>query len=456
MAISGFRVCLASWWMIAGLAGAGCDSLLGKEPNPDYCPSPPCALEGGCGANTDCTSPGAGVCDVTGTKQCVQCTATDHTACTGNAPVCGVDNACRACATHAECDSNACSFATGSCAAETDVAYVSSTGTDNSTCDKSTPCVSMAAALMTARHYVKIHGTIDGAVVVDKGRTVTFLADPGAMLTRGNGGDVLTVRDTGTSLTIYDLAISGAPASSVGLSLAGGVPALSLIRVTVSNNAGGGIASAGSLTIDHSMITNNGSKNGSSRPGISITGGSLSLAQSLVSGNQAGGVQVGDPTAKFAIVSNKFVGNGSGDPMGSLTGAVNIEANFDSANLLEFNTFYKNLSTDGIGAAIRCDPATFTARANIMFNNGATSSPNQTSGTCAHVYSITNPGTVPTGTGNQASDPLFVNAPGDNLHLQAGSPAIGAANALAPLTGLSTRDFDDHPRTSPVNLGAYQ
>jgi hypothetical protein len=449
MTRSGIRVCLASWWVIVGLAGAGCDSLLGKEPNPGYCPSPPCAPDGGCDSNADCTSPGAGVCDVMGTKQCVQCTATNHAACTGNAPFCGMDNACRACATHAECDSNACSFATGSCAPETDVAYVSSTGTDNSTCDKSTPCAGITAALMTARHYVKIHGTIDGAVVVDKGRTVTFLADPGAMLTRGTGSDVLTVKDTGTSLTIYDLAISGAQGSSVGISLAGGVPALSLMRVTISNNAGGGIASAGALTIDHGIITNNGSN----RPAIFITGGSLSLAQSEISGNRAGGVHVADPTAKFAIVSNKFVSNGAGD---SLTGAVNIGANFASTNLLEFNTFYKNLSTDGTGAAIRCDPMTFTARANIMFGNGTATNLNQTSGTCTHTYSITNPGTVPTGTGNQASDPMFVNAPGDNFHLQAGSPAIGAANALAPLSGLSARDFDDHPRTTPVNLGAYQ
>jgi hypothetical protein len=160
--------------------------------------------------------------------------------------------------------------------------------------------------------------------------------------------------------------------------------------------------------------------------------------------------------AKFAIVSNKFVGNGSGDPPGSLIGAVSIRANFASANLLEFNTFYKNLSADGRGSAIQCDPAAFTARANIMFINGTASNLDPTSGTCTHSYSIARPGTVPTGTTNHGNDPLFVDAPGGNLHLQAGSPAIGAANALAPLTGLSARDFDDHPRMSPVNLGAYQ
>lgn len=395
-------------------------------------------------------SPGAGVCDVTGTKQCVQCTATDHAACTGNAPVCSTDNACRACAAHDECDSDACSFANGSCAAETDVAYVTSTGTDNSTCDNLAPCATVAAALMTQRPYVKIHGTLNGEVIIDKGRTVTFLADPGATLTR-TGGNIVTVKGLGTSVAMYDLAISGAQGAAIGISVEAGAT-LSLMRATVSNNAGGGIASAGALVIDHSMITGNGSGG----PGIFVTGDSLSLAQSMISGNRGGGVQVTAASAKFAIVSNEFVSNGSGDPMGSLFGAVYIAANFASTNLLEFNTFYKNLSTDGTGAAIRCDPAAFTARANIMFGNGTATSLDQTSGTCAHIYSITKPGTVPTGTGNQASDPLFVDPAGGDFHLQAGSPAIGAANGLAPLTGLSTRDFADHLRTSPVNLGALQ
>jgi hypothetical protein len=454
MAMSGIHVCFASWWAICGLAGTGCtgcDSLLGKESNPDYCASPPCSPDGGgCRSNADCTSSGANVCDVMGTKQCVQCTATDHSACTAMEPVCGTDNTCRACAAHSECASDACPFADGSCAFEADVAYVISTGTDNLTCDKSAPCATVAAALMTKRPYVKIHGTINGEVMVDKGRMVTFLADPGATLTR-IGGNILTIKDLGTSVAIYDLAISGAQGAAVGISVDAGAM-LSLMRTTVSNNAGGGISSAGALVIDHSVITSNGSGG----PGIFVTGDSLSLAQSLVSGNRGGGVQVAAAAAKFAIVSNKFVSNGAGDPMGSLFGAVYIAANFASTNLLEFNTFYKNLSSDGFGAAIRCDPATFAARANIMFGNGTATSLDQTSGTCTHIYSITNPGKVPTGASNQASDPLFVDPAGGNFHLQAGSPAVGAADALAPLTGLSARDFDDHPRMTPVNLGAYQ
>lgn len=455
MSTSSVRVCLVFWWAICGFAGTGCtscDSLLGKELNPLYCGSATCRPDGGgCGSNADCMSPE--VCD-TMANHCVQCTATDHAACTGNTPTCGTDGTCRACAAHSECVSGACSFAdgSGSCAPESDVAYVDSVnGNNNPTCGKSTPCATVTAALKAGQQrYIKISGTIDDAVVVNNLRRVTFLADPGAMLTRRGGGNVLAIEDAGTSLTIYDLTISGAKDPAAGISVDMGAT-LSLMRAIVSNNEGGGVSSAGTLVIAHSKITNNGS----SKPGVVVNGGSFSLAQSLVSGNRSGGVQVTTVTAKFAIVSNTFVSNGSGGDMGSMTGAVNIGVNFNSANLLEFNTFYENLSINGSGSAIRCDPATFTARANIMFNNG-TMGPNQTSGTCMHIYSITRPGSVPSGTGNQASDPLFVDKAGGNFHLQVGSPAIGAANALVPLNGLSARDFDDHPRLPPVNLGAYQ
>lgn len=451
MTMSRIRIGLALAWAIWSLAGTGC-GILGKESNPGYCGSPTCPPDaGGCRSNADCTAPGAGVCNVAGTGQCVACTAADHAACTAGTPVCGTDDTCRACTAHSECLSDACA-SDGSCAAAGDVAYVSSTGTDNATCDQATPCATVAAALMTGRATLKIHGTVSGEATVDSG-TLTLLADPGATLTR-TGGNIFTVKGLGTSVAVYDLTISGAQGSFVGISVEAGA-ALSLTRTTVSNNAGGGIASAGTLVIDHSTITGNGS-NGSSGPGIFFTGDSLSLAQSAISGNRAGGVRVSATAAKFAIVSNLFVSNGISDPMGSLIGAVSIDTNFAATNLLEFNTFYKNVSTDGIGAAIRCDPPMFTARANILFNNGTASSLNQTSGTCGHSYSIASPGVVPTGAGNQAGDPMFADPAGNDFHLHPGSPAIGAANPLAPLTGLSAHDIDDHPRTSPVNLGAYQ
>src|SRR5574341_603152 len=54
----------------------------------------------GCTSNAACEVPTA-VCDVDGTKTCVQCIAPDQaSACTGTTPVCGADHMCRACAAH--------------------------------------------------------------------------------------------------------------------------------------------------------------------------------------------------------------------------------------------------------------------------------------------------------------------------------------------------------------------
>jgi hypothetical protein len=57
------------------------------------------------------------------------------------------------------------------------------------------------------------------------------------------------------------------------------------------------------------------------------------------------------------------------------------------------------------------------------------------------------------GTGNINADPLFVNAPTD-LHLQAGSPAIGTGTSV----GAPSTDFDGNPRPAggPTDMGAYQ
>src|SRR6185437_1368854 len=94
-----------------------------------HCP-PPDGLTG-CTTDSDCAgTTSTPVCD-TGGGICVQCIAPDKTsACTDTAPVCGTDNQCHACTAHSDCASGAC-LADGSCADEDDVAYVSETGTDN-------------------------------------------------------------------------------------------------------------------------------------------------------------------------------------------------------------------------------------------------------------------------------------------------------------------------------------
>jgi hypothetical protein len=154
----------------------------------------------------------------------------------------------------------------------------------------------------------------------------------------------------------------------------------------------------------------------------------------------------------FVIVGNVFYLNGTG---ASLVGGLVISAAADVPNRLEFNSFNQNKTTDGIASAIQCTVAgAFTARNNIMSDNGTLTNLEQVGGTCAYAYSIVRPGTLPAGPGNSSADPLFVNTTAGDLHLNSGSPAIGAADPAASLTGVAERDIDGDLRTAPADLGA--
>ncbi|HEX3474245.1 MAG TPA: right-handed parallel beta-helix repeat-containing protein [Kofleriaceae bacterium] len=330
----------------------------------------------------------------------------------------------RQCTAHTSCESNAC-LPDGTCAAEADVAYVEAGAPDPTPCSKATPCGQVATALATGKHYIKLHGTIDEGVTVDGGRSVTLLGDPGATLTRRSGaGPVVLATGTGTMLSIYDLTI--ADAGNVGVVLASSsAPSVALVRTAIQNNDGGG---------------------------ISVAGGSLTIAQSTISGNLGGGVAVLQ-SGRFDIVDSVFAANGGPD---TATGAIAIAASPAAGNRLEFNTFYHNLAQDGVGAAIQCSAGSFVARNNILFHNGALSTPQQIGGSCDHAYSIVQPGVLPPGPGNQSADPRFVDPDASDFHLRPGSPAIEASDPSSDLSGATARDHDGVARARPATIGAYQ
>ncbi|MEO7731661.1 MAG: hypothetical protein ABIY55_11855, partial [Kofleriaceae bacterium] len=189
----------------------------------------------------------------------MQCVAPDQTAaCTDTTPVCASDNTCQPCSKHQDCPlSNAC-LPNGSCAQADQVAYVDpALGTGNA-CSKAAPCKQVADALKTGRPIAKLTGMIDEQVRINN-QTVTLLADPGTQLTRMTPGVILTV-DGSSVVQVVDLAIAnGLGPTGIGVSLPPGNSAsLSLLRVSVANNAGGGIsASGGSLTMSRSTVTGN-------------------------------------------------------------------------------------------------------------------------------------------------------------------------------------------------------
>lgn len=407
--------------LVACLSAFGC-----KHQYSNYCPG---ALNDNC-LNVDapvehCTSDqecAPNVCDLEGAKTCVQCTTSRPAACAGTSPVCGTDDMCHACVAHAECTSKAC-LPDGSCGTDTTVAYVDPMGT-GTTCTQSAPCKKVSDAVKTGRPFVKFQGITNEQVILT-GVNVTFLADPGATLTDTANGILLRIDGT-SQVTIYDLTISGASGpNNPGISLQpGNNSTVTLVRSTVSGNAGGGIvASGGTLTISRSSILNN-------------AGGGVSVMNGV-----------------FVIVGNVFFNNGGNT---SLIGGISIGTAANAANRLEFNSIVLNTAQDGTGSGIHCLAGTFTARNNIVSDNRNPTVMTEVDGTCTHTYSLVHPGPPPMGATNLADDPVFVNEAIGDLHLKSSSPARGKADPTADLTGIAAHDIDGAIRTSPADVGAYE
>ena len=421
-----------------------------------------------CTDNANCTDPAAPVCDLAA-QVCVECTPESAAACTGQKPICGADNVCRACTAHADCLASMVCLPDGSCGIEDQVAYVANGGT-SATCAKSAPCNTLTAAILLGKPYIKVASgepVKDTKTTTIDGKVVTILADPGARLDREGDGPILEIRSPTTDVKIYDLEITGASgatgADAIILTPNGGTPKLTLTRVKITGNQGLGIsASGGALTISQSTLS--GNTNGGisisggaltvsqstfsgNANGISINGGALAISRSTLSGNANGGISITGGT--FDIVNNFFFSNGG---LGSSVGGLVISTTQNAANRLEFNSFNKNQTQDGIGPSVHCVAGAFTARNNIM--SGPLSQAAHFGGTCQHAYSVATPGTLPPGTGNVASNPMFVNTTTGDLHLSAASPARGMADPASALTGPAAVDIDGQPRTAPADIGA--
>jgi hypothetical protein len=88
---------------------------------------------------------------------CVQCRAASNADCSGATPVCDA-GACRACSAHSECASGACA-ADGSCAVESEIAYVEPGGSDSADCSRATKCSLAHGASLGRRYIVLSPGT---------------------------------------------------------------------------------------------------------------------------------------------------------------------------------------------------------------------------------------------------------------------------------------------------------
>ena len=130
-------------------------------------------------------------------------------------------------------------------------------------------------------------------------------------------------------------------------------------------------------------------------------------------------------------------------------------------NMVYNCTFYGNSAPTG-GAFRNHNNGHPTIVNSILWGNSGGEIYNTDYSDATVSYSIVEGGY--TGTGNLSSDPLFVDATNDDLHLQTGSPAIDAANgSLATVRGLGGVARNDDPNEANdgsgppwADMGAYE
>jgi hypothetical protein len=191
----------------------------------------------------------------------------------------------------------------------------------------SNDCKSATTACKTIGHAISLASSGDTIMVA----AATYTENPNTGLL------ILNFVGAGASTTIIDGGGNGTVLTTEGGSISG---------VTIQNGAGGGIGTAGSLTILNSVISGNSAPNGA---GVYIVGGTLTISNSTISGNnasfQGGGVFVF--TASLVVNKSTISGNTS-----SFGGGILCSAGIGSTMLISNSTISGNKATSGTGGGI--------------------------------------------------------------------------------------------------------
>lgn len=395
--------------------------------DPEHCSAPDAPIGAACDDSTDCMTP-LPVCDLTGTKTCVECVASTDCTAVAAEPVCSAMHTCGGCRVHTDCASDAC-MPDGSCAAMGDVAYVDTVnGGGGGQCSRTNPCSKVSQGIASLKTVIKLTGANDESVVVDdRGTGLTILGGAGAQLLRNNG---LIVDVKGTSkLVVVDVII--------GPNLAAGTTGLQL-----------GAASTGSIELRRVLVQNNNAG------GVRVQDGTLRVFDSTIFGNLGGGISVG-PTAEAYVIRNNFiVGNGKPSgvmPNASLAGGALLES--DMGGTFEFNTVALNGSSGAKKPGVQCEGASNHAANNIVVANtdgmNGTNDGNQINTNTPCDFG----NTVKAATGAPLMFESYTGNP-PNFHLTAQSPAT-VRDVLSECTTVPT-DFDGQKRPygAGCDLGA--
>ncbi len=364
-----------------------------------------------CETSEDCMG-GTPVCD---DGQCVQCTAADQDACAPSL-VCGSDNQCRNCVSHAECTLSQACLASGQCAEADDVAYVAPDGT-GADCTRDEPCGTLTEAVDQGRPVIKLAaGRTDGTETVRlTNRAIEVVAEVGAEIESGTES-VIRLDGQAAKAIVSDVTVIGmqTPISLNGafsVSDVGG--ALALHRVTVYHHQG---------------------------PAIRVARGDLIMDRCNLVENTGGGIAVSD--ARFTITNSIVVNNGAST---TSFGGVQITRPMGSSKFA-FNTIASNVSNTSSRSGLDC-ASSFEVTSSIVHNNN--------NATCEATYTLFDGVPSPGGTNLEGLANFIevnpVNYDEPTFYRIAENSA--ASNVAMPDDDV-TIDIDGDPRSLTPDMGA--
>jgi parallel beta-helix repeat protein len=335
-------------------------------------------------------------------------------------------------------------------------------------------------------------------------------------ITRNSNGADVTVK--GSYVTVQDLNLTATPPSRIpgtdtvcpnapvgniqGVTFETGAANNTVKNTTISNMYAGVFLKAGSH--DNHVLSNTLSNNDMMSPldpggsgdagafGILIWGNNNEIAYNAISGSNAcsydyildgSAVEIFGGSSTYAASNNNIhhnkavndnafteLGKGSTSPSpdnnvyayntyyaSGISNAIFLvtRGSGDSYGPMTHTKFYNNTaymtgtSKNGIYCGGTCGTDVLTFKNNIIATNNSTPIPNYSTADVSN-----NLGWV---VGSSTNDPKFVNASTQDLHIQAGSPAIDRGTSESVNAGYN-KDLDNHavPAGAAVDIGAYE